>query len=318
MAKKSKTRIDRVIILILAGILIIMVVALGVIKAIDLLSKDDKGNQTNKTPVVTETSEDITLSLIDYKVYFDDTNDLGFNFIIAEIGFDSNGKVSFDLGNLKTSEKIVLNDVSKYINKFNTAGYDIESLNINVSGISSQENSTTANIFIPFNTTDNTLSVYNTINASKMEFDLVSKKIPATSLKLDDGDDQTIEVEGAKVNVSNSYISSNLYHGDEECILGSTQKIFTFRINANNIGKNVKIVEARFLRKGESETIDCKNESYSTLKDDNAFNKELVEGDNGALFFEVRTDEIKPDFSGMLLIKFSNSDKIYEVPTIYE
>ena len=37
-----------------------------------------------------------------------------------------------------------------------------------------------------------------------------------------------------------------------------------------------------------------------------------------ALFFEIRTSEVKPNFSGVLLITFSNSDKVYEIPTTYE
>lgn len=314
--KKGKVRTDRIIILVLTGILVLGLLALGIYELFGLFFNDDK--KIDNKPVVVETADDIVLSLIDYKVYFDDTDDLGFSFIIAEIGFDSKNQASFDLGNLVTSEKIALNNVSSYVEKLKSAGYDIESLDINVNGISSADKTTKAKIFIPFNSKQDSLSVYNSVNASKLEFDITSKTIPATSLKLTDVDDQIIEVEGAKITVSNSYISSNLYRNDVECIIGSTQKIFTFRINAFDIGDNVKIVDAQFLRTGESETINCLDDSYSTLKDNNAFNTALVDGDNGALFFEVRTDEIKPDFSGMLLIKFSNSEKIYEVPTIYE
>ena len=320
MAKNSKVRVDRVIILVLVAILVLGVLGFGIYSLFGLLFKDKPNNNNNNNPIVNpvvDTTNGVKVSLVDYTIYEDDTNDLGFNFIIAELSFTANNPVSFEFKNLQTSEKVILNNVSEYINKMELAGYKFDELQINTTGVSSQENKINAKLFIPFKTDAYSLCVYNAVDASKIEFNLSENNKPATSLKLEDTE-QVIEVQGAKVEVSNSYISSSMYHNDIEYTLGSTQKIFTFRINAHDIEQGVKIVKAQFLKKGESEPIDCLSSGYCSEKDDNAIDQVLNEGDNGALFFEMRTNEIKPDFSGILLITFSNSDKVYEIPTVYE
>lgn len=319
MASKKKVRADRVIILALVIILVLGAFGFGLYKLFDHLFAD-KQEQNNVTPPVVETSDDVEVNLIKYTNYFDDTKELGFNFVIAELEFVAKENVSFELKNFQTSEKITLDNVQSYLNKLELAGYDIKKLDVNTTGISSKENKATANIFIPYTTDSYSIAIYNSKNAKRIEFNLSDSKVAATTLKLEDSSEegQIIEIEGANVTVMDSYISSTLYHNDEECIIGSTQKIFTFRISGEDVDDSVRIIKAQFLRNGESEPFDCLNEDYSTEKDDNALNKVLVNGDNGALFFEVRTNEVKPDFSGILLLTFSNSDKVYEVPTIYE
>lgn len=315
--KKGKVRADRIIILILASILVLGLLGFGIYELFGLFFKDE--NKTNTKPVVVETTEGVNVSLVDYNVYKDDTDDLGFNFIIAELSFTANQPVSFELKNLQTSEKISLDNVDSYINALELAGYKLDELDINTKGIDSTENKVEAKVLIPYKTDAYTLAVYNAVNASKIEFNLEENVKLATSLKLDEEDsEKIIEVEGAKIEVSNSYISSSMYHNDVEYGVSSTSKIFTFRINASGIEEGTKIVKAQFIREGESDTIDCLPEDYSSEKDDNAFNKELVNGSNGALFFEIITNEIKPSFSGVLLVTFSNSDKVYKVETVHE
>ena len=317
MASKKKVRIDRVIILSLVVVLVLGAFGFGLYKLFSHIFDDSNEPSPIVPPIVT--TDDVTVTLNNYTNYIDDTKELGFNFIIAELEFSADKPVQFELKNLQTSEKISLDNIQSYLNKLELAGYDLNKLQINVTGPSSTENIFKGNFFIPYTTDSSSLSVYNSKNAKRIEFNL-SNKIPATSLKINDKpeDGQVIEVDGANITVMDSYVSSTLYHNDEECILGSTQKIFTFRISGENVGENVKIVRAQVLRNGESQAFDCLNEDYSTEKDDNALNKILVNGDNGALFFEIRTNEIKPDFSGVLLITFSNSDKVYEVPTSHE
>ena len=317
MAKKNKVRIDRVIILILAFILVFGALGFGVYKLFGLFFNDDK--KIDNKPVVVETTASVSVSLIDYSVYKDDTDDLGFDFIIADLSFTANEPVSFELKNLQTSEKISLDKIDSYINALELAGYKVDDLGINTTGVNSAENKTEARVFIPFKTDTDTLAVYNAVNASKLEFNLDENVKLATSLKLDNEDsEKVIEVEGAKIEVSNSYISSTMYHNDVEYGVSSTSKIFTFRINATDIEEGTKIVKAQFIRNGESDPIDCLPADYSSLKDDNAFEKPLVNGDNGALFFEIITNEVKPSFSGDLLITFSNSDKVYKIETVHE
>ena len=64
-----------------------------------------------------QTTDGVNVSLVDYAVYTDDTSELGFNFIIAKLGFNANNPVSFEFKNLQTSEKIILNNISSYIKK---------------------------------------------------------------------------------------------------------------------------------------------------------------------------------------------------------
>lgn len=317
MAGKNKVRIDRIIILILVGILVLGALGFSVYKLFGLLFPEDR-KQNNEATVV-ETVDNINVSLVDYTVYKDDTDDLGFNFIIAELSFTANEPVSFELKNLQTSEKISLDNIKTYINKLKDSGYVIDDLDINTNGISSTETKVTAKLFIPYKTDSYSLAVYNAVDQSKIEFNLEENVKLVTSLKLDTEDsEKVIEVEGAKIEVSNSYISSSMYHNDIEYGVSSTSKIFTFRINATDIEEGTRIVKAQFIRNGESDPIDCLPEDYSSEKDDNAFNTPLSNGANGALFFEIITNEIKPSFSGILLITFSNSDKVYKIETVHE
>ena len=106
--KKRKVRVDRIIILILTLILVLGILGFGVYKIIELFSND---KQIETKPV--ETIDGTRLSLNDYTIYYDDTNDLGFNFIIANITFSNDKNISYDLSNLQTSEKIFLNNISK-------------------------------------------------------------------------------------------------------------------------------------------------------------------------------------------------------------
>lgn len=307
--KKGKVRVDRIIILILTSILVLGILGFGIYKLFGLFFNDDK--KENNTPTVVVTTDGIDVSLIDYKVYKDDTNDLGFNFIIAELGFKANEPISFEFKNLQTSEKIYLDDISKYVNKLDLEGYNVSKLELSNSGVSSSDSQTTAKVLIPFNTDADNLSVYNALNASKLEFDLTKNNYLVTSLKLSDSNTE-IEVGTTKVSITNAYISDFMLHNNEPIELGSYTKIYSFEITVFEAEEGSKITDALFILKGSDDEIKCWGHEYQSIDMENLIDKELKAGTKGGLFFEVNSDE-KVVAEGTLLIKFSNEDKWIEV-----
>lgn len=315
MAKNSKVRVDRIIILVLVAILIVMALSLGIIKGIDYLSSK-KSNDDTKTPTTVETSEGVEVSMINSEVYIDDTDSLGFNFAIVTLKFESNNPVSFDLGNLQTSEKIYLNNVSLQKQKLTENGYKLNDLNL-VDSISSQDNTVEANIFVPYTTDSSTLSIYNLNDpTTQIVIDLEKNQKIITSLKFDT--ETNIVVDNTSVRVSSSFISTRMKHNNEEYEIPSSEKVFTFIIYADSVDKNVSIVDAYFIKDGESEKIACMSNEYKSNRAENVIGKELTLGENGALFFETFCREDNPDYSGILMLKFSNSNDWVKVSTNLE
>lgn len=309
MARKKRVRIDRIIILVLIAILVLGVLGFGVYKLFGLLFKEE-GTHNIKQPTVTETTNDIKVTLKDYVVYQDDTGYLGFNFIIANLSFEAEEPVSFELKNLQTSEKISLDDTKKYLNKLELAGYSLDKMEINTSGIKSTENKCDAKVFIPYNTDSSNLSVYNSINASRLEFDLSKNNVAATILKLNDQDTE-IEVGSTKVTVTNAFISSFMLHNNDKYELGTSQKVYSFEIMVSDSNENAKIVDAIFIEDGTSEEIHCLSSEYKAIDMDNIIGLDLTSGTNGGLFFVVVSNDNEVH-NGTLLIKFSNEDKWIE------
>ncbi|MBR4461826.1 MAG: hypothetical protein IKS51_04525 [Erysipelotrichaceae bacterium] len=317
MAERRKLRIDRLIIFILACLIVLALLTFGMYQLFKLIFDRDAGNDKPEPisdPVPVSTNEDIKINLNDYEIYLDDTNNLGFNFIIANMTFKSDKAVSFDLKNLQTSEKIHLNDVSKYLNTLNEKGYRIDKLDY-VTSVVSDEKEYTCNIFIPYTTGSYSLRLLNELDASMIEFVLNQNTKDITSLKFDT--EQKIEVGDASVKVSSSSISTLMRHNDEDYQIPSTMNVYTFRIYVEESASKLVIVDANFVRDSDGEVIHCMDESYESEKIQNCLNKELVTGDNGALFFETAIQN-NPDFSGFLMLKFSNSDDWVKIPTVLE
>ena len=313
MAKKNKVRIDRLLVVILTVLLILGILFLGVYYLVDKLSNNNKNSNNNKIDPVVVTTDGIKVSLNNYEIYEDDTGDLGFNFIIAELNFEANEPISFELKNLQTSEKINLSDISATLNKLELAGYDISKLGINTVGVKSEENKTTAKILIPYNTDSYNIAIYNSLDASKIEFDLTKNAIPATTLKLSNSNTE-IEVGSTKVSVTNAYISDFMVHNDEPYEIASSQRVYTFEITVTEAQEDVSITDATFIEKGTSDEIKCMSKEYRAIDMENILGKDLTVGTKAGLFFVVVSDQDTVN-GGTLLIKFSNSDKLVEIST---
>ena len=315
MSRKRKVRIDRIIILLLAMVIVFGLVFFGVVKLLELFDKDNgkPGNVVDPQPV--ETNEDVKVSLEDYEVYKDDTGALGFDFIIAEMRFTSNKPISFDLSNLQTSEKIYLNNVSKYVNTLSEKGYRTSKLNF-VDSVVSSDKDYRCKIFIPYTTTSSSLRLLNSLDASMIEFDLTKNNKDLTTLKFDTPQD--IEVGNTNVSVSSCSISTMMLHNGEEYQVPSTMNVYTFRINVKETDENVRITDAKFVRASNDEVIQCMDGTYESEKVSNCLGKELVVGDNGALFFETAVISDSPDYDGFLMLMFSNSSEWVKIPTTLE
>lgn len=314
MAKKRKIRIDRLIIVILSFILILGLVGVGVYKLFGLFFNNV--NKSNNTPKEIETSEIIQIDLVDYEIYKDDTNKFGYNFIVAKLNFVGKDSVSFNLHDLQTSEKVFLGSVNKNIDELEAAGYKISELNI-VECIESNDSKVTCNIFIPFTTDNNSLQLYNVNNPEiSLSFDLTKTHKYFTSLKFDTN--QEIKIDDSIVSVSKSSVSTIMEHNGQEYNVASTNKVFTFKILVSEVKDDLSIVDAYFIQDGNDTKIHCMSEEYCSAKIDNILNRKLSVGDDYALFFEVYAPEQKPNYDGVLMIKFSNSNDWVEIPTVLQ
>ncbi|MBQ9425354.1 MAG: hypothetical protein IJU42_05365 [Erysipelotrichaceae bacterium] len=315
--RKRRVRADRVIILLLLTALVMGLLAFGIYEGISYFSnrekKDPVNNNTDPKPV--ETSEGIKVSLVDYQVYTGDSENLGFDFIVAELNFKGDGPISFDLGNLQTSEKIYLNNISKYLNTLQEKSYKVSKLDIKTMIISDQ-NDYTCKVFIPYTTDSYSLRLLNSVDASMIEFNLDRHINDISTLKFET--EQQIEIGNTNVTVSSCSVSTMMLHNGMEYQVPATMNVYTFSINVNNVEGDVMITDAKFVRAADEEVITCMDETYESVKQVNCLGKRLVVGENGALFFETIASSGSPDYSGFLMLMFSNSNDWVKIPTVLE
>ena len=148
-----------------------------------------------------------------------------------------------------------------------------------------------------------------------IEFDLNKHISDISAIKFDT--QQQIEVGNTNVTVSSCYVSEMMLHNGET-YNASALTVFTFKINVNKVEGNVMITDAQFVRSNTDEVINCLDQTYESVRDVNCLGKKLVTGDNGALFFETSAKEENPDFSGYLMLMFSNSQDWVKIPTVLE
>lgn len=315
MAKKKKVKVDRIIILVLAAILILGAFGFGLYKLFGLLFADKQEQQQQEVIPNVETVEDVKLNLKDYVVYIDDTDELGFSFVVAKINFKADKNIQFDLNDLQTSEKISLGSVNKYKQILTERGYSLDELKID-SYISAESNDVTANIFIPYKTGASSFSVYNSKNpATNISFDLDKNNKIITSLKFDT--EENIVIDNTSVRVESCFISTIMKHNDEEYEIPSSIRIFTFIVCVDSVDDNVSITDAYFIKDGDSEDqkIEAMSSDYRSINEENIIGKKLTAGKEGALFFEGYSRDEEPNYAGSLMIKFSNSEDWVKIST---
>ncbi len=307
------------IIVIMAGLLIFVSLGYGIYLGFSFFMDKLHGNPgdtpVNVDPTPVDTAQGIKVSLVDYQVYTGDSENIGFNFVIAELRFESEGPVSFDLGNLQTSEKIYLNNVSKYLNTLEEKSYKVSKLGI-VNTVVSDKNDYTCKVFVPYKTDSYSLRLLNSVDASMIEFDLGKNINDVSILKFETP--QQIEVGNTNVSVSSSFVSTMMLHNDMEYQVPATMNVYTFRINVNSVEGDVMITDARFVRASSDEVVSCMDETYESVSITNCLGKKLQVGDNGALFFETFAGKDGPDYEGFLMLMFSNGNDWVKIPTVLE
>lgn len=315
--RKTRIRLDRLFMLIFIVLLVLSLLGFGGYFLINYINSNPNEDKTPSdiTDDVQEEVETIKMELVDYDVYLDDNNTFGFNFIIADIKFSTNKeKLNFELDNLQTSEKVKLSETKKYIDKVTSNEYDLSRFNLNTSTIKSDSNNAQVCLFIPVESKANLLKLFNLKDTSKVDFDLDLNNKLVSSLKLQTG--EVIELDdNLNVYVSSCSISSHMLHNGEDYPTPDTLPVYTFVLNVEDVSKDVKIVDAKFIKDGSSEEHDCLDESYSSLKQDNIINKTLKAGLSGALFFQIQTNDMYYTYDGILLIKLSNNDDWIKVST---
>jgi len=294
----------RNVIFIVLAILILLAIVFLAVKLLfftDYSSNTDTKKEETKE---TESKETITKStnLIDYQVYKDENNEIGFDFVVARFKFEDPNTINYSLGDFVTSEGIKLNDVSKYTKKLEENEYFLSSQDV-VSEIKSSTSPYTCNIFIPITTDTNKLTV--TFDNQNFDIDLTSNINSVNSLKYTSGSD--IVTDDYDFHITDAYLSDTLKLNGEDYTPSAIQ-IYTYRLEINSIADGLKIVDAEFIPKNSSYTNKALGSEYSSMKCENAINKDLKKDSKACLFFEVVSpdEETKVTYEGTLRLKLSN------------
>lgn len=303
MAKKRKIRYDRLLIVILGGILLCAALIFCVKGLVSLFSKDNT-NKDNNTNIPTNVDNKKTsLELVNYEIYEDTNSDLGFNFVVAEIKFSNDEGINYDLASLSTNEGIVLSNIYDYQKNFN-GKYNFSLLGT-TNSVASGDKEYTCKLFVPYTSTTTVLTLTDSNTNATLSIDLSKEKADINSIKVDDN--STVIVTGDyDISVSNSYISEKMTHNGESYSTAMLST-YTFELKVNAISSGIKITNATFTQTSTGTSENCLDESYASLKIGNILNKELNVGDTYALFFEMpdNPDE-EHDYKGTITLNFSD------------
>lgn len=270
-----------------------------------------------KDEVVIQNGE-VNIEVVDYAVYKDEAKDLGFSFIVADLKFSTNAdSLYYDLNNLVTSDgKIELGQTDYYYSTLDKYDYDLSSVNLSKYYVKSNENNLMTTVLIPYSNVNGELKVY--YDTKVLKFDL-SKYLSAESLIKNR---QTLDnvISDSKTDksiiVSQSYSSEHMLKDGVDYDEASTVTIYTYQLQVNEIGNNVKVENAVFIKEGSSYEYVALDSSYSSLIIDNIIGKTLKVGDTYALFFRVyQNGDSSMSYKGVLRIKFSDSASWVEIPT---
>ncbi len=305
MAKKRKIRYDRLLIVILGGILLCVALIFAVKGLVSLFSKDNTQNNGQDTSVPKDVdNKNTALELVDYVVYEDSNNDLGFSFVIAEIKFANKDGINYDLNSLTTNEGISLANTYDYSKNFN-GKYNFSGLGT-VTTVTSNEKEYTCKLFIPYTNTNMLLILTDNNTNTSLSIDLSKNKADINTIKVDDTS-TIITSNDYDISVSNSYISEKMTR-DGQSYSASMLSTYTFELKVNSINSGIKITGATFTQTSTGVSESCLDESYASMKIGNILNKELNAGDTYALFFEMpdNPDE-EHDYKGTITVTFSDN-----------
>ena len=175
--RRRRVRIDRIIMLVLMAAALITVLVFDIKALIGLFDDDGKKDDT---PVPAK--EGISIEVGDYKVYTDDKDELGFNFVVAELSFRSKDPVNYDLANLMTDEGFKLNDIFAYQKKLDINSYDFSALKT-TADIVSDKNEYRCNVFIPYINERDILTLTDGVSGKTFMIDLSKQHADIMDIK---------------------------------------------------------------------------------------------------------------------------------------
>lgn len=300
MAKKRKIKYDRLLLIILLGVLIIIGLIFGIKGLIGLFNKEDE--PSNNNPVIT-VSKTIEIDLVNYEVYEDKDDKLGFNFVVAELSFKDDKEIAYDLSNLITDEATKLNDIYSYQKKMNINSYDYNLLNTTVD-IISDKNELTTRVFIPYIKVKDLLTITDSISGKSIPIDLKVNKVDIDSIKYKSSSSE-IKTSSYDLKVSSAYQASLMTHNGEEYD-ASVLSIYAFDLTVNSIKEGTRIVSAEFIQDGSTDKYEALDSAFQGKKE-NIIEHDLKVGDTYSLYFEVFSYvDDKPRYEGKITIKFND------------
>ncbi len=301
--RKRKVRFDRVLLLVLLFVFIVALLTFG-IKA--LINKpDDNDSKDNNTQTNKET---LTIELLDYEVYEDKDDKLGFNFIVATLEFKADKEIDYDLNNLITDEAIRLNNISDYQKKMNINSYNYEDLNTSVD-VKSKEKSIQVKVFVPYINQRDLVIITDTVTGSSISINTNNNKKDLDDIKYVSTENE-IKTSSYQFKISNNYISTMMKHNGEDYDC-SMLSVYTFDLTVESIKEDTRIIGATFKQNATNESWEALDSSFSSYKIDNIINKELKVNDTYALFFEVYSNiNDKPSYEGKININFNDGSTV--------
>ena len=289
-------------ILALAAIILLVALVFGFKALISLFDGEDR-----KDDEVLPAKEGLNIEINDYKVYFDDKDELGFDFVVADMSFSDRKAFSYDLANMMTDEGLKLNDIFAYQKKLDINSYDFSALGT-TTDISSEPGVFRCKVFVPLSQKRNLLTLTEGQSGKTFAIDLTKNHADIMDLKRSSTPSE-IRTSDYDIDVSDNYISTMMTHQGEEYDC-SMLSVYTFRLKVVAVKEGISIESAVFDQTSTGEKWDALDASYSSYKIDNIIGKTLSVGDEYALFFEVYSNaDEKPEYEGKITLTFSDGSK---------
>lgn len=181
--RKRKFKFVRLLLVILIICALATCIFFGIKLIIGKINEAPKTNEVQKE--VSDTNEDVSIKVVDYRVFIDSNEELGFNFVLADLEFTSkNTPIYYDLSNLSTSERINLGSIEAYEAKIQALGIELSRLGYAKDVRGENTNTITCKVLIPYEKIKGELNVY---NGEVLKFDLNINNVNIETLKVKSG-----------------------------------------------------------------------------------------------------------------------------------
>lgn len=238
------------------------------------------------TPSEKTTLSDVSITQGSYDVYEFDNVDFGF--IVANIHVATEKTVTIPLSSFQTSEGLVLNETSSYIDTLSKNSYDLSKENLSSDSLNAAGTGFDAKVFIPFkNKSLSSLTVSCNFNEkNNLSFSLANVNTTADQWKVKATASPastrsfSVQVEDAdEVNTSKV-----LGKDDQSYFMPSTARVFMFHVSVTAAeGQPVTITSAVF-SSSKYGNVSAESSDVHTAKSANILDQEITESGDGYIF----------------------------------